>query len=135
MFEGGFYFDGIERVEHNGGSLKGANEMRNISIGILIVFLVAAPLAFTQTPSETIFIEVPLQIGMTKDAAISRLAEQGLTLSKAKGMETWAVARKNERAHRNMMRSERNEHKRRKGESVQYNTRSEPIRVPSKIVK
>jgi hypothetical protein len=72
--------------------------MRNICIGILIGLMIAAPFAFTQTAPETITIEVPLQIGMPKEAAINRLAEQGLTLTKLKDKEIWIVSKRNEQA-------------------------------------
>ena len=68
--------------------------MRNISIGILIGLMIAAPFAFTQTAPETITIEVPLQIGMPKETAINRLAEQGLTLTKLKDKEIWIISKK-----------------------------------------
>jgi hypothetical protein len=71
--------------------------MRNISIGILIGLMITAPFAFTQQPLETIFIEAPLQIGMAKDTALSRIAEQGLTLSKAGNQESWFIVKKNDR--------------------------------------
>jgi hypothetical protein len=69
--------------------------MRNISIGILIGLMIAAPFAFTQTAPETITIEVPLQIGVPKETAINRLAEQGLRLTKLKDQEIWLISKKN----------------------------------------
>jgi hypothetical protein len=73
--------------------------IRNLAIGILLGFLVAVPIAYTQQQPERIVIgETPLQIGIARDSAISQIAEHGLTVNKMNGEEEmWIVSRKNDR--------------------------------------
>lgn len=70
--------------------------MRNLLIGILLGLLIAVPVAFTQQQPERIVIGVPLQIGMTKDVVISRIAEQGFKIEKAKDDDMWVISKKTE---------------------------------------
>jgi hypothetical protein len=62
-------------------------------LGVLSCLLVVLP-AMTQQ-EERIVIGVPLQIGMSKDTAINRIAERGLTITENEGM--WLVTEKNDR--------------------------------------
>jgi hypothetical protein len=71
-------------------------EMPNFSIGVLFGLLIAVPVAFTQQQPERIVIGAPLQIGMAKDTAISRIVEQGFTVNKVKDEEMWIVSKKND---------------------------------------
>lgn len=71
--------------------------MRIISflVGVLFCLLAAIPVATQQ--EEKIVIGAPLQIGMSKDAAISRIAERGLTVTENEATGTWLVTDKNDR--------------------------------------
>jgi hypothetical protein len=68
---------------------------------VLGIFLASVPRAFTQRPPERINVgEVNLQLGMAKDAVISRLTEQGYESGKVVKVsndahESWFVSQKN----------------------------------------
>jgi hypothetical protein len=74
--------------------------MRNFWIGVLIGLLIAVPIAYTQEQRERIVIAVPLEIGMEKEAVISRIAEQGFVTNKVQGAvqekESWVITKKND---------------------------------------
>jgi hypothetical protein len=70
--------------------------MRNLSIGIVIGLLIAVPVARTGQQPEQIVVGALLQLGMTEDAAVRKVAEAGLTINKAKNNDIWVVSKKNE---------------------------------------
>jgi len=75
--------------------------MKKLLLGMLLgILLVSGPLAYTQQQQEQISIgTTSLQLGMAKDAVISKLAELGYEFSKETGtkgaIESWAVTEKN----------------------------------------
>lgn len=75
--------------------------MRNLIVGMLFgILIVAVPTAFTQQESERIYIGADLQLGMAKDSVISKVAEQGLKVTKVQELgESWIVTEKNEKTN------------------------------------
>jgi hypothetical protein len=73
--------------------------MRNLFIGLLIGFLLAVPIAYTQQQPESIEVGgVLLRLGMAQDSAISKIAEKGgLTINKVNDSHNWLVSRKNDK--------------------------------------
>jgi hypothetical protein len=84
--------------------------MRNLLTGVLLgILIVAVPTAFTQQQSERIQLGTDLQIGMAKDAVISKLTEHGYVTRKLidegdsatnvnLSPDIWGVARSNDQA-------------------------------------
>jgi hypothetical protein len=76
--------------------------MKNIFLGLVLgILLASVPLAYTQQPQERIYAgNVSLQLGMEKDAVISKLAEHDYKLTKLQSSESpgesWIVSQKNE---------------------------------------
>ena len=76
--------------------------MKNLLLGLLLGILVAsAQRAYTQQQPERIAVgDTILQLGMQKDAVISRLAEQGYKVTKLTGPERtsdmWIASEKND---------------------------------------
>lgn len=76
--------------------------MKNLFLGLALgVLLASVPLAYTQPPQERIYAgNVSLQLGMEKDAVISKLAERDYKLTKLENSESssesWIVSQKNE---------------------------------------
>jgi hypothetical protein len=82
--------------------------MRNLLMGVVLgILIVAVPTAFTQQQSERIQLGTDLQIGMAKDAVISKLTEHGYVTRKLieegdsatnvdPWPDIWGVARSNE---------------------------------------
>ena len=72
--------------------------MRNFVIGILcgaVACLLVVP-ASTQQTDKIVVGTVPLEIGMAKEAVMSRIAEAGLNLAQGEN-ENWLVTEKNDR--------------------------------------
>jgi len=78
---------------------KMKNLLLGVALGILLAFV---PLAYTQQAERISVGTVGLQLGMEKDAVISRLAERGYKLSKLEGSdnqsEQWVVSERTEQA-------------------------------------
>ena len=76
--------------------------MKNLLLGLVLgIFLASVPLAYTQQQPERLYIgDVRFQLGMEKDAVISKLAERGYKLTKIQPSESphesWLVNQKNE---------------------------------------
>jgi len=83
--------------------------MKNLLLGTLLGILLAlVPIAYTQQQGERIFVgTTSLQLGMEKDAVISRLAEQGYRLSRVEGPpsqgDQWLVSEKNAQAEYDLL--------------------------------
>jgi hypothetical protein len=100
--------DEKELIQSNGELLGcGGRKMRNLLIGVpLGILIVAVPTAFTQQQSERIQLGTDLQIGMAKDAVISKLTEHGYVIRKLieegdpanMSPDIWGVARSNDQA-------------------------------------
>jgi hypothetical protein len=78
-------------------------------MGVLLgILIVAVPTTFTQQQSERIQLGTDLQIGMAKDAVISKLTEHGYVIRKlieegdsatnSMSADIWGVARSNDQA-------------------------------------
>ncbi len=73
--------------------------MRHLLVGLFLGIFIAVSIANTQQQPEHIYIGTTIQIGMTKDAAISQLAEKGYHVTKPEGSETWFVFQKDEHSN------------------------------------
>lgn len=78
--------------------------MKNLLLGLVLgILLASVPRAYTQQEPERISVgTTSLQLGMEKDAVISKLAERGYKLTKLQRLENssegWIVSEKNEQS-------------------------------------
>lgn len=71
--------------------------MRILSFLVGLLFCLSAAIPVPTQQEEKIVIGAPLQIGMSKDSAISRIAERGLTVTQYEATGMWFVTEKNDR--------------------------------------